>query len=544
MTTVRKKQISLEMEKSGAETDKAAAAEEVTTTSVPDSTSDIKQDKSVNGDSGVESADDKKENSSDKKDGEEKAAPDAKKKKSPKNKETKAAEPAQNEDEKECTEGEKIVKKEVKKTIPAWASINKNAQDKLPKNMKIESKASLVDQIVNAIKETANSKGVSSVNTIRKYLLDNHNPDMKKFIFKKAMQKALDKNIVKQTSGKGISGSFRVDTAGMKKASSAKAGGKGSKAPPPSKNMEEIMPDVFTWVTYPKEASINLIRKYLGEHHSDLSTDGEAFKKAIEGGIDKKQLDRISGKGMSGTLALVDGANKSGAKYEDPIENAIIAMNEPKECSVTKLRDYLSVYHPEYNTDNRPQRLKTCLDNMEAKGWIIRISGKGFSGTFRLNYPFYPSPKQMWGDEEGSKKSSDGESKSKKRKITYKDDSSEDESSVEESEDEDGEVMPTPKKRGAGPARKPQTVWNPKFRASDPPPPKKLPAKKAAAKKGAASKKKGGKAAAKKKAAPATKKAAPAAKKPAPAKKAAGGKKVAAVVVAKKSGPVARKSRA
>ncbi len=52
----------------------------------------------MNGDSGVESADDKKENSSDKKDGEEKAAPDAKKKKSPKNKETKAAEPAQNGD--------------------------------------------------------------------------------------------------------------------------------------------------------------------------------------------------------------------------------------------------------------------------------------------------------------------------------------------------------------------------------------------------------------------------------------------------------------
>ena len=50
------------------------------------------------------------------------------------------------------------------------------------------------------------------------------------------------------------------------------------------------------------------------------------------------------GKGMSGTLALVDGANKSGAKYEDPIENAIIAMNEPKECSVTKLRDYLSKF--------------------------------------------------------------------------------------------------------------------------------------------------------------------------------------------------------
>ena len=51
------------------------------------------------------------------------------------------------------------------------------------------------------------------------------------------------------------------------------------------------------------------------------------------------------GKGMSGTVALVDGANKSGAKYEDPIESAIIAMNEPKECSINKLRDYLSKFY-------------------------------------------------------------------------------------------------------------------------------------------------------------------------------------------------------
>ena len=36
----------------------------------------------------------------------------------------------------EGKEGEqKEVKKEVKKTIPVWASINKNAQDKLPKNV-------------------------------------------------------------------------------------------------------------------------------------------------------------------------------------------------------------------------------------------------------------------------------------------------------------------------------------------------------------------------------------------------------------------------
>ena len=43
------------------------------------------------------------------------------------------------------------------------------------------------------------------------------------------------------------------------------------------------------------QCMLYLIRKYLGEHHSDLNTDGEPFKKAIEGGIAKKQLDRISG---------------------------------------------------------------------------------------------------------------------------------------------------------------------------------------------------------------------------------------------------------
>ena len=38
----------------------------------------------------------------------------------------------------------------------------------------------------------------------------------------------------------------------------------------------------------------------------------------------------------------MDGANKTGGKFEDAIENAIISMNEPKQVSVSGLRDYLS----------------------------------------------------------------------------------------------------------------------------------------------------------------------------------------------------------
>ena len=54
------------------------------------------------------------------------------------------------------------------------------------------------------------------------------------------------------------------------------------------------------------------------------------------------QLRRVTGQGFSGTFALVDEADKTGAKFEDALENAIIAMSEPKQVSVNSLRDYLS----------------------------------------------------------------------------------------------------------------------------------------------------------------------------------------------------------
>jgi hypothetical protein len=39
---------------------------------------------------------------------------------------------------------------------------------------------------------------------------------------------------------------------------------------------------------------------------------------------------------------------EAGTKYEDAIENAIIASNEPKDASINGLRDYLGEYHLEY----------------------------------------------------------------------------------------------------------------------------------------------------------------------------------------------------
>jgi hypothetical protein len=58
------------------------------------------------------------------------------------------------------------------------------------------------------------------------------------------------------------------------------------------------------------------------------------------------------GKGFSGTFALVDGSPKTGAKFEDAIESAIIAMNEPKDASVTAIRDYLGRFEIMLTYDN------------------------------------------------------------------------------------------------------------------------------------------------------------------------------------------------
>ena len=137
--------------------------------------------------------------------------------------------------------------------------------------------------------------------------------------------------------------------------------------------LESVFPSVFTWATNPKESSVNLIKKYIAKHYPELDVEGKAFRNAIESAETKGQLKRLTGKGFSGTFELVDGANKTGSRYEDAIENAIISMNEPKQVSVSALRDYLSCWHSEYNTDNRPQVLKSALDRCSERGWIQQV---------------------------------------------------------------------------------------------------------------------------------------------------------------------------
>jgi len=271
--------------------------------------------------------------------------------------------------------------------------------------------------------------------------------------------------LVKQVKGTGFSGSFKLDSGKKAKpAAAVKTGGKKKKAGAgegaPREPLESVFPGVFTWATNPKEASVAMIRKYIGKNYPDLDVEGKAFRKAIESAESKGQLLRITGKGSSGTFSLVDGANKSGGRYEDAIENAVIAMNEPKEVSVASLRNYLGEYHTEYNTDQKPRVLKSALDRCEARGWLKQISGKGFSGSYRMMYPYYPAPRELWGKDYIEPKAKDEAPKAKdaapKRKATKRAaaESSDEESDESEDEDSDDEVIPTPRKRGVPTPRK------------------------------------------------------------------------------------------
>jgi len=358
------------------------------------------------------------------------------------------------EDKKSTEGGEKKKTPKSVKVVPAWASISDEARKNLSKARLPKPKVQ--DAVLAAMAACADSKGLVSAGAIRKFVQED-NPDLPKMVLKKAVAKAIERGLIKQVKGKGFAGSFKLESAkniakSGKSGAKAKEGkGKAKATGPKLAPLENEFPGIFTWACNPKEASIPLIRKYLTKHYPDLDVvdNPKQFRKALESGENKGQLRRVTGQGFSGTFALVDEADKTGAKFEDALENAIIAMSEPKQVSVTTLRDYLSVYHPEYNTDQRPTVLKNALERSVAKGWLRQISGKGFAGTYRLMHPYYPSPRELWGKYFVEKKEKD-ESSTPKRKATKRPAA---ESDSEEDSDDD-EVLPTPKKRGAPTPRK------------------------------------------------------------------------------------------
>jgi len=335
-------------------------------------------------------------------------------------------------------------KKPIKKTIPVWATVVQKSAPGSPVKQKLEVGSGGMAGVIISVMEDMSAGGGSVSNLKLTNEVKKRCPTWKKWMVKKGIAKAMDKGRLKQ-----VKGSFKLLAA--KPAPAARSKKEASKHPK-SEKLDDLLGNIFTWVCEPKECSILLIKKYIDTHHSKLSNDNR-LKKAIEMGIEKGQLERINGKGFSGTVALVDKAKKTGTTYEDAIEDAIIACNEPKDASIPALKHYLSEYHTEFNVATRPHVLFNCLERCEAKGWITRISGKGKGGSFRLAVPYRPGPKELWGEwyepDEPPKKRA-------KKAAAEESSDDEDESSEEEEEDssEDDEpvYVPRPSKTRAPPS--------------------------------------------------------------------------------------------
>ncbi|XP_072237730.1 heterochromatin protein 1-binding protein 3 isoform X2 [Leuresthes tenuis] len=409
---------------------------------------------------------------------------------------------------------EKSKAKKVKRTIPAWASVTAS------KNIPVTNFAGTQNKVDNILIEaitTTNDRSGVSFQSVMKYILKNY-PGMelnkKKFLIKKAMKKHLEKGTIKQLKGKGLSGTFAI---GKQLPQSKKVAQK-------QESLGDSLPLIITRLCEPKEASYNLIKKYLEQHFPGLNIENrpEVLKTALLKAVEKGYLEQITGKGARGTFQLKRPGSKTlpkGGILEDAITVAITAMNEPKTCSTTSLRKYLIDANKDMRENQLLANLRRTLKKCKVLGWMEQITGHGFTGTYQLSFPFYPSPTTLYPDKfkETPKKPI------KRKKVAESSDeeeSEEEESEEEESEDEapsrrrKSQKRPPPKARRPPPTKRSQSSSQTKAKSRGRALAKKSPAKKAAS----SAKKSGKKQSPAKKESAATPKATPV-KKGAPSRK-------------------------
>ncbi|XP_078281681.1 heterochromatin protein 1-binding protein 3 isoform X2 [Rhinoraja longicauda] len=356
-------------------------------------------------------------------------------------KETKPLEEPKKE-EKEPTKDKKI-----KKTIPSWATLSASQLARVQKNSQMTTTARpKMDAIVmEAIKACFQKSGASAV-AIRKYIINKYPSlelERRGYILKQALKRELERGAIKQVKGKGASGSFVVVSNAGKQSHKSKQDKKKTTSSGPTEQpvkLEDALPLAFTKLCEPKEASYGLIKKYLLQYYPKLNAESRPYllKQALQRAVDKGQVEQITGKGASGTFQLKKAGDKpllSGGPFEDAILSAITAMNEPKTCSTTALKKYVSEKVPATNLNFQMHMLKRTLQKCEKNGWIEQISGKGFSGSFQLCFPFYPSPSILF-----------PEKQHQKEVDSEVEDEEEEDNDLSESEEESDEDEP-PKKR-------------------------------------------------------------------------------------------------
>ncbi|XP_061868949.1 heterochromatin protein 1-binding protein 3 isoform X2 [Colius striatus] len=406
--------------------------------------------------------------------------------------ETKSSEETKKDEKDQSKEKEK----KVKKTIPAWATLSASQLARAQKQtqMAATSRPKMDAILTEAIRACFQKSGASVV-AIRKYIIHKYPSlelERRGYLLKQALKRELERGIIRQVKGKGASGSFVVVSNAGKTVPKARDRKKSTSASAAEQQvkLEDILPLAFTRLCEPKEASYSLIKKYVSQYYPKLKVDvrPQLLKNALQRAVEKGQLEQITGKGASGTFQLKRSGEKpllGGTLMEDAILSAIAAMNEPKTCSTTALKKYILENHPGTNSNFQVHLLKRTLQKCEKNGWMEQISGKGFSGTFQLCFPYYPSPDVLYPEKQQDEDSEESDEEEEEE-------SEEEESEEEESEEEEPppkkrlQKRPPPKSRSRAPPMKrreskPKPRKTPAARRgkAKPPPKVKTPAKKA-----------------------------------------------------------------
>ncbi|XP_054906405.1 heterochromatin protein 1-binding protein 3 isoform X2 [Poeciliopsis prolifica] len=368
-------------------------------------------------------------------------------------------EPGDGKEMKDGVKHKKSKSKKVKRTIPAWASVTTH------KKIPVSNFAGTQNKVENVLVEaigSSNERSGMSFQSVMKYMLKKY-PGMefhkKKTLIKKSMKKHLEKGTIKQLKGKGLSGTFAI----------GKALPQSKKGIPKQESLGDALPLIITRLCEPKEASYNLIKKYLEQHFPSLNIENrpDLLKTALVRAVEKGHLEQITGTGARGTFQLKRAAKESqlkGSTLEDAITVAITAMNEPKTCSTTSLRKYLVDSNKDVKENLLVANLRRTLTKCKVLGWMEQITGHGFTGTYQLSFPFYPSPTTLYPD-----KFKDVPKKTIKQKRFTDSSDEEDEEEEEESEEEESEdeapvrkrkpnKRPPPKARRPPPTKKPRIV--------------------------------------------------------------------------------------
>ncbi|XP_013394716.1 heterochromatin protein 1-binding protein 3 [Lingula anatina] len=169
--------------------------------------------------------------------------------------------------------------------------------------------------------------------------------------------------------------------------------------------IEDTFPLALTFMADPKHATMGKISNYINRYYPNVNIQSK-LKKCLESGEEKGLWVKYSGSSYRLEADEFDPSNED--NLPTLICNAIVACNEPKQCSSKLLKQYIMDYHPDFKVDARPQLFKRAVERALNKGTLRQLSGIGLTGSFQLSKPFTPTPSMLAGTDTGDTDDEEG----------------------------------------------------------------------------------------------------------------------------------------